>query len=98
MLWRLPPFLLQVPKADVVLASYEHVMTDLEVLRVVPWEAVIVDLRMRARGVTPRATASLAELGGSARVLVLGPAPFVAPLEDVAGIASFVLNKQVWLW
>lgn len=57
----------QVPKADVVIAGYEHVMSDLAVLKALPWQAIVVDLRQRCRGVTGRSSGVLAELGGHRR-------------------------------
>ncbi|KXZ56057.1 hypothetical protein GPECTOR_2g939 [Gonium pectorale] len=80
----------KVPKADVVIAGYEHVLSDLNVLKAVPWEAVVVDLRQRSRSVTGRSTGALAELGGRHRLLVMAADPTVAPLEDVAGFVQFI--------
>ncbi len=56
----------------------------------VPWEAVVVDMRHRGRGITGRNTGVLAELGGRHRVLLMCSNPTAASLEDTAGFAQLI--------
>ncbi|GIM15000.1 hypothetical protein Vretimale_17869 [Volvox reticuliferus] len=80
----------KVPKADVVIAGYEHVLSDLNALKAMPWEVVVVDMRHRGRGITARNTGALSELGGRQHVLLMGSNPAAAPVEEIVGFAQLI--------
>ncbi|GLI58399.1 hypothetical protein VaNZ11_000099 [Volvox africanus] len=80
----------KVPKADVVIAGYEHVLTDLNALKAMPWEVVIVDMRQRGRGITARNTGAFSELGGRQHILLMGSNPAAAPVEEILGFAQLI--------
>ncbi|GIL66592.1 hypothetical protein Vafri_20082 [Volvox africanus] len=80
----------KVPKADVVIAGYEHVLTDLNALKAMPWEVVVVDMRQRGRGITARNTGAFSELGGRQHILLMGSNPAAAPVEEILGFAQLI--------
>ncbi len=50
----------------------------------------MVDLRQRSRGVSGRSSGALVDLGSRHRLLMLGPSPTSAPLDELTGYAQLV--------
>ena len=79
------------PKPDIILASSEAVSQDLQSLKALSFACVVLDMRLRVRGLAARAQAALQELGPVPhRVLLLGGANIKGGPYELFGMLSCV--------
>ena len=67
-----------VVKADVVLASHEALVSDVSMLRAIPWEAVVVDERERLPSALAKAYQAAGDLEARCRLTLQS-----SPLQQV---------------
>jgi hypothetical protein len=80
--------------ADVVLTTYEALATDVASLKLLQWEAVVVDQRQRSRSAAGRSHAALAELGCTRR-LVLSGGTLPHQSDRLAELLGFLRPEEV---
>ena len=74
-------------KADVVLASHEALVSDVSVLRAIPWEAVIIDERDRVPSALGKAYQAARDLEMRSRVVLQS-----SPLQQVLRVRPVPLG------
>lgn len=65
----------QLPKVDIVFTSYEAAFTDIQVLKTVPWEALVLDDRYKIKSTLHKVHHTLMELPVPYRLMLTSQPP-----------------------
>lgn len=83
----------RLPRADIILASYEALVQDVAELSALQFETVVLDLRARPKGGLAKSAALLEGLTCRQKVLVLSADPATLEAEDMAVLATTILPE-----
>lgn len=86
--------LLQVVQPDVVLVTYDALVSDVSQLQPIEWEAVVVDERNRVQASLAKAHQALRELDGNFRLLLASGNPAVVCLSTALSITDVHMITQ----
>ncbi|RYO79911.1 hypothetical protein DL766_003838 [Monosporascus sp. MC13-8B] len=82
------------PKFNVLVTSYEYILTDADFLRSIKWQALAVDEAHRLKNKESRLYAELMSFGAPAKVLITGT-PIQNNLAELAALLDFLNPGKV---
>ena len=82
------------PKFNVLVTSYEYILTDADFLRSIKWQALAVDEAHRLKNKESRLYAELMSFGAPAKVLITGT-PIQNNLSELASLLDFLNPGKV---
>ena len=86
--------MLQAPKPEVVLTSYEHLASDLPVFTKIQWDVVVLDERNRQRQPLAKAYEALKEIDTKHRVLMPHSDPLTVSLLHLQCTGNGLLHQS----